>query len=229
MGKKTSFTLQIILVSIAVALFTVFLFTNEFNMSSGEEAAGAADVSAVEDGTYTGAADGHNGPLEVEVTVEGGAIADVSVVTHEETEGLADPALEEVPAAMVENDSTEVETVSGATVTSEAIMSAVNDALGGESGNGSASGGDYTDGAYIATVEGHNGPLEVEVTVEGGSIADVVVTEHEETEGLADPALEEVPAAIVENDSTDVETVSGATVTSEAIMDGVEAALADAQ
>jgi uncharacterized protein with FMN-binding domain len=235
MGKKTSFTLQIILVSIAVALFVVFIFTNEYNMSAGEEATETAEVASVEDGTYTGSAEGHNGPLEVEVTVEGGEISDVVVTNHEESEGIADPALEEVPVAIAENNSTEVDVASGATVTSEAIMDAVNNALnGGESGSSedSESGAasvEYTDGTYTATVDGHNDPLEVEVTVAEGAISDVTVTNHEESEGIADPALEEVPAAIVESNSTDVDVASGATVTSEAIISAVETALADAQ
>lgn len=79
--------------------------------------------------------------------------------------------------------------------------------------------GYYTDGTYHATVDGHNGPLTAEVTIIDGTIAKVNVIDHEETRGLADPAIEEVPDAIVKNNSTNVDTVSGATVTSEAIIE----------
>lgn len=87
----------------------------------------------------------------------------------------------------------------------------------------------YTDGVYTGTADGHNGPLEVQVTVEGGVITAVEVLSHEETEGISDPAIADVPAAIVASNSTAVEIVSGATVSSEAIIAAVEAALADAQ
>jgi uncharacterized protein with FMN-binding domain len=198
--------------------------------SGSDSAAGDASGESFEDGTHTGTAEGHNGPLEVEVTVENGEITDVTVLEHSETEDLSDPAIEEVPAAIVENNSTDVDTVSGATVTSEAIMAAVENALGGGSDEAAApaTGATYEDGTYTASVEGHNGPLEVEVTIVNGEISNVAVLDHSETEGLADPAIEEVPAAIVENNSTDVDTVSGATVTSEAIMDAVNLALEEA-
>ena len=76
-------------------------------------------------------------------------------------------------------------------------------------------------------VEGHNGPITVEVTLDGDTITAVNVTEHNETEGLSDPAIADVPAAIVEANSTDVDTVSGATVTSAAIIEAVNQVLAE--
>ena len=63
--------------------------------------------------------------------------------------------------------------------------------------------------------------MTVVAAVEDGTITNVEVTEHEETDGLADPALADVPAAIVETNSTEVEVVSGATITSEAIIEAV--------
>lgn len=250
MGKKTSFTLKILAVSLFTMLTVAFLFTDSIGLVSfGDEE--SVEVGDVADGTYSGTADGHNAPLNVEVTVAGGEIVDVTVLSHEETDGLADPALEGIPAAIVDSNSTAVEVVSGATITSDAIMAAVTDALAGEPGEPSAAPSDeeeveedteeeeevfeptvrgvaYTDGTYEGSVEGHNGPLSVEVTVTDGDITEVVVLEHEETEGLADPALEDVPAAIVENNSTEVDTVSGATVTSEAVMAAVDNALLEA-
>lgn len=77
----------------------------------------------------------------------------------------------------------------------------------------------YIDGTYQARVEGHNGPLSVEVTFIDSKFAEVEVIDHAETLGLVDSAIEEVPEAIVKNNSTNVDTVSGATVTSEAIIE----------
>lgn len=93
---------------------------------------GAAEAAIPADGTYEGCANGMGGELTVSVTVEGGRIADVQIGGHGETPGISDPALEQIPAAIVAAQSTGVEAVAGATVTSEAIKSAVEAALSGE-------------------------------------------------------------------------------------------------
>lgn len=87
------------------------------------------DFDNLEDGTYNGSAQGFNGTVEVEVIVEGGAVTEVNILEHSETDGISDPARNDVPAAIVENNSTDVDTVSGATGTSRAIIEAVNNAL----------------------------------------------------------------------------------------------------
>ena len=81
------------------------------------------------DGTYTSSANGMNGAVKVSVTVEGGKITKVDVVDHQETAGISDPALEQIPAAIVEAQSTEVDTVTGATISSDGIKEAVANAL----------------------------------------------------------------------------------------------------
>ena len=79
------------------------------------------------------------------------------------------------------------------------------------------------------TVDGHNGSVEVTTTFDAeGKITAVEVGNHEETDDIADPAIAEVPAAIVENNSVSVDTVSEATVTSNAIIEGVKAAITEA-
>lgn len=237
MGRKTKFTIQLLVAGFFVMMLTTFLMTENYSLSSGN--ADVADLESVEDGVYAGSADGFNGPINVEVTVDGGKITDVNVLSHTESDGISDPAFDEIPAAMVAGNTTEVEVVSGATFTSTGLMAAVNNALSGEPGEASEtpvedteeetviepSENVFVDGTYEATVDGHNGPLSVEVIVEGGVITSVEVTENEETEGLADPALENVTANIVKRNGTDVDVVSGATVTSEAIISAVEKAL----
>ena len=241
MGRKTKLTLQLLVAGFFVMMLTTFLMTENYSLSSGN--ADVADLESVEDGVYTGSADGYNGPINVEVTVENGEITDVTVLSHADSPGISDPAFEGVPAAIVAENSTEVEVVSGATFTSNGLMAAVNNALSGEPGEASEapvvedieeeeeevviepSDNVFTDGMYQATVDGHNAPLSVVVTVEGGVITNVEVTEHAETDGLADPALENVTANIVKRNGTDVDVVSGATVTSDAIIAAVEKAL----
>lgn len=81
------------------------------------------------DGTYNGEGEGKYGPLKVEVIVEKGLIQAITILEHNETPGLSDPILEKIPAAIIEAQSLEVEVVSGATLTSEAVINAVGDAL----------------------------------------------------------------------------------------------------
>ncbi len=84
------------------------------------------------DGVYEGSANGMGGAVKVAVTVSGGKITAVEVVEHSETAGISDPAIEQIPAKIVEAQSTDVDAVTGATVTSEAIKAAVKAALSGE-------------------------------------------------------------------------------------------------
>ena len=85
-----------------------------------------------------------------------------------------------------------------------------------------------TDGDYTATVDGQEGPMTVAVTIADGKIASVEVTENKETEAIAGPALEKVPAAIVENNSLDVDGVAGATLSSNRIKKAVAQCLEQA-
>ncbi len=77
----------------------------------------------------TGKAKGYGGELTVAVTLEGEKITSVEVVDHKETEGVGTPAIEKLPGDIVAKGSTDVDIVSGATVTSKAIIAAVNNAI----------------------------------------------------------------------------------------------------
>ena len=93
--------------------------------------AGMAFAQSYADGTYTGEANGMNGPVSVTVKVEGGKISDIEIGDHNETAGISDPAIEEIPKAIVKAQTTDVDTVAGATITSNAIKEAVENALKG--------------------------------------------------------------------------------------------------
>lgn len=81
-------------------------------------------------GTYTGSGKGNNADVAivVEVTFSDSAITEVKVVSHEETPGLSDPAFAAIPGAIVEAQSLAVDAVAGATLTSQGILAAVEDA-----------------------------------------------------------------------------------------------------
>ncbi|MBR2664403.1 MAG: FAD-dependent oxidoreductase [Clostridia bacterium] len=81
-------------------------------------------------GTYTGEGTGNNPDVKivVEVIFSDDAITDIKVVSHEETPGICDPAMERIPAAVVEAQSLAVDAVTGATNSSNGILAAIEDA-----------------------------------------------------------------------------------------------------
>ena len=167
-------------------------------------------------GVLTGTADGFMGPITVSVTMDGDKIAAVEVVSNSETPEIAGAALEQIPAAIVAANSADVDIVSGATYTSNGIINAVKNAL--ESA-GSAG------GALTGTADGFMGPITVSVTMDGDTITAVEVVSNSETPEIAGAALEQIPAAIVAANSPDVDVVSGATYTSNGIINAVKNAI----
>lgn len=84
----------------------------------------------------------------------------------------------------------------------------------------------YKDGVYEGTATGYRPGLVVEVVIDNGRIASVTVTDHnEKNEHFWGVPVERIPKLIVESQSTDVDTVSGATMTSKGIIDAVNDAL----
>lgn len=80
----------------------------------------------------------------------------------------------------------------------------------------------YTPGTYTATYPGINGPVPVTVTFDKTKITKVVVGTNKETVGIGQQAVEKLPGAIVARQSALVNVVSGATLTSNAIVAGVK-------
>ncbi|MDR0388474.1 MAG: FAD-binding protein [Spirochaetaceae bacterium] len=77
---------------------------------------------------YLGVATGMGGEVVVKIRIDGTRIAEVEVVSHNETQGLSDPAIEQIPQAIVTANTPTVDVVAGASITSRAIMNAVKDA-----------------------------------------------------------------------------------------------------
>ena len=95
-------------------------------VSCGKPAQSAAQWK---DGAYTGKADGVHGEIDLTVTVAGGKITAVEVTHQSEAPGVSDLALQRVPQEIVAKQSTKVDAVSGASLSSKAIMAAAEDAL----------------------------------------------------------------------------------------------------
>ena len=89
-----------------------------------------ATATGYQDGTYTASGNGIGGEVPVTVTIEGGKVSKVEVGDNSETQGIGSKAIEQLPDQIVEAGGVDaVNAVSGATVTSKAIFSAVEDCL----------------------------------------------------------------------------------------------------
>ncbi|ANU66957.1 flavocytochrome c [Turicimonas muris] len=89
----------------------------------------AQEASMAKDGTYTATTLGRNGDVTVQVKIANNKIEDVKVLSWSETHPVADLPKAKVPADIVKNQSTNVNNVSGATLTTFAIKAAVQDCL----------------------------------------------------------------------------------------------------
>ena len=80
------------------------------------------------DGTFTGSGLGKKSTIIVELTLDDGAIKAIDIVEHNETEGYADVHMQAVINRIIEQNSIRVDTVSGATMSTQGLISAVRDA-----------------------------------------------------------------------------------------------------
>jgi fumarate reductase flavoprotein subunit len=85
--------------------------------------------AAIKPGIYSGTARGMRGPVTVEVTLDDSSITNVNVVSQVDTKHIAEAALAVIPGKIVENQSINIDTVTGATMTSYAIINATRTAL----------------------------------------------------------------------------------------------------
>ena len=199
-----------------------------------EAEAGAASGGIYADGVYEGSGNGNGGEMKVDVTVENGKISDIVLQEgHAETPGIYEMAVDQVIPAIIEAQSTDVDSASGASMSSAGIKEAVEDALSkaaaGSADAAEESGSGYADGVYEGSGNGNGGEMKVDVTVENGKISDIVLQEgHAETPGIYEMAVDQVIPAIIEAQSTDVDSASGASMSSAGIKEAVEDALSKA-
>ena len=93
------------------------------------------------------------------------------------------------------------------------------------SADSAQAGGDLKDGSYEITVDGRNGKMTVTTVIKDGAIAEVTIGDNTETPEVATTALEQLPKAIVDAGTPFVDAVTGATITSDAIMEAVKGAI----
>lgn len=100
-----------------------------FSLSACTPSSSGGEASVYKAGTYTAVAKGHNGDVKLEVEFSDTAILSVKVLEHNESAGISDVPMERIPKEVVEGQTLAVDTVSGATVTSKALLAAIEDAV----------------------------------------------------------------------------------------------------
>ncbi len=127
--------------SIAVCLSLALVGAAVNNFSTTQEVATATDVkenatsAGYTVGTFTGKVEGKEGTVEVAVTFNNSEITDIKVVKQSETKGLGDTAINTVIKNVLDSQSLAVDTVTGATVSSQAVLDAIALAVTQAGGN----------------------------------------------------------------------------------------------
>lgn len=228
--------------------------------SSSAEIAAVQDASAYKDGTYYGTGKGFAGNIKVKVDIAGGKISAISIVSTKDGDSYVKSA-SSLLDTIVEKQSTNVDTVSGATFSSRGIIAAVRSALSqaavsentagnntdkqgaaetsgngqtDENSSGSASehGTEgtlpYVDGIYYGTSEGYKGDIKVAVVIQDKTLKAILVTEKQDDEPFITNAMD-VLKNMMKKQSTDVDTVSGATYSSKGLIGAVKSAFEEAR
>ena len=214
--------------------------------------AAVQDAGAYRDGVYYGSGTGFGGAMQAKVTIQDGKIVGIKIVSHSDGASYMSRA-NGVISAILASQSTNVDTVSGATYSSVGIIQAVRSALSqaAVNGAGSESTGSQTpaagthsagpgtaipsakgnfavaDGVYYGTAEGFQSDITVAVTVKDQTITGIQIQSQGDDAAFFNRAVAVIDK-MVQTQSTAVDTVSGATFSSNGIIHAVEAALASA-
>ena len=199
------------------------------------------------DGVYKGTGTGYAGEITVAVQIKDKQIVAIDILSSSDDAAFFKRA-QAVIDKIIEGQTLDVDTVSGATYSSRGIISAVKNALTGEkdsgttgqsqSGGGAAAGSStsvqavedpsaYKDGTYYGTGSGFGGTLKVKVEISGGKITSIQIMENQDGSEYISKASALINT-IIQNQSTNVDTVSGATYSSVGIIQAVRNALSQA-
>ncbi len=191
----------------------------------------------------TVAALGYDGDILYNLAIDdSGEIIGINIVSHTETPGIGDVIerdnfQEQFEGKGYEDPITagdDVEIITGATVSTAAMINSIRQTadflaqsfLGIEVEEISFA--EVPDGTYQGSAQGFIGPIVVEVEVSGGEVIDIEVLEHEETATYFVESYPLVPERIIEQQSLDIDTQTGATGSAEGIVNAVLNALSDA-
>lgn len=218
--------------------------TSSEKVEKKSTAKGSFDLA---DGVYKGTGTGYAGDITVSVQIKDKQIVSIDILSSSDDAAFFNRA-KAVIDRIIEGQTLDVDTVSGATFSSNGIISAVKNALTGEKDSGetgqSQSGGTaaagsatsvaqvedasaYKDGTYYGTGTGFGGTLKVQVDISGGKIAAIQILENNDGSEYISRASS-IINAIISSQSTNVDTVSGATYSSVGIIQAVRDALSQA-
>ncbi|MEU6551141.1 FMN-binding protein [Streptomyces sp. NPDC046915] len=198
--------------------------------SSAEPATPSASASS---GTTTSGTvvrgttiDTEKGPVQVQVTFDGDEITAVRMLqqpNHPQTTA----AVPKLVAETLKAQSADIDTVSGATITSEAYEKSLQAAIDQHGKSASPAASVASRVVAGSTVDTEKGPVQVQVTLEGDEITAVRMLQqpnHPQTTA----AVPKLVAETLKAQSADIDTVSGATITSEGYKKSLQAALDEA-
>jgi len=175
--------------------------------------------------TYTATATGI-GEITVELTVAGGKITAAKVDTSNETEGYGKDLGEKLAQQLVDAQGSNIDGVSGCTVTCAAVKTAAADALA-QAGI-TVETGAVASGVYVGSARGAKSEIKMAVEFDGEKIVNVWNLENGDTALISQNAVDTVAREIVEEQSLAVDAVAGATLSSRAALLAVGNALAQA-
>ena len=219
----------------------------EVNWATGGEADSAKKQAENDargdflDGTYTASADGYRGTIRVTVKVADGKIAELILDEYEDDKSYMERAKNKIFQEIISSQDTDVDTISGATYSSKGLIEAVNEALGkgedeaketeskeSEDREAFIEAGrfpDLTDGIYTGVADAFRGDVEVQVTVENQKVKDISILSYCDNEEYFFKAAPIVIQQMKDEQSLNVDAVSGATYSSNGIIHAVANAL----
>lgn len=184
-------------------------------------------------GTYEATAQGYGGSVTVTMTVDADSITDVKAVGENETEGVGSKAIEQLPGAILEAQSCEVDGIAGATFSSDAVLAAAKDCLAQASGTQAEPASvKMAPGTYTGQGTGFrvSEPITVNVTVSENEILDIQVDQVNTSEkpSILQSVVDLMLPRILENQSVAVDAITGATASSNGVKQAITDALAQA-
>ena len=176
--------------------------------------------------TVTGSAFGFVSDVKVEATIEDGKIVALTVDDSKETYPdfniKREDSVEKLIAEILEKGTIEgVDTSTGATFTSKAVVAALESALAGGPSDAAMT---FTAGEYEATADGYNGPSTFKVTFSDSKLEKIEVVSSVETAHVGDVAFDILIPEMIEAGGSGVDGVSGATFSTRALRNAVNAA-----
>lgn len=183
-------------------------------------------------GTYQAEAQGFGGAVSVELTVDAEKITDVKITGDSETDGIGSKAVADMPQQILDAQTTEVDGVSGATVTSTAIRTAAADCIAQAKGETADKGFQMKPGKYTAYAESYRARDGLNVTVEVSEdkilSIDVDKENTSDTPTILQAAIDKLIPRMLEHQSVSIDAITGATASSNAIKMAVTTALTEA-